>query len=153
MLCQHSKFYFFKVMRRWTHILNVTWKPSLFINITVSKSYMDTRWVQLSSIWNSIIRQICGLKRNDEEWKRLHNEELHNLYHSTNMVRVIKSRRLRWSCHVARIEEDSSDFKILTGKPTGKILKYNYIFWLITVVPFKIDLKSFPREENILNLI
>ena len=46
-----------------------------------------------------------------------HNEELHSLYHSPNIVRVIKSRRLS---HVARIEEGRSSFKILTGKPTGK---------------------------------
>ena len=49
-----------------------------------------------------------------------HNEELHSLYRSPNIVRVIKSRRLRWAGHVARIEEDKSSLKILTGKPTGK---------------------------------
>ena len=54
------------------------------------------------------------------EWIRLHNEELHSLYRSPNIVRVIKSRRLRWAGHVARMEEGRSTFKILTGKPTGK---------------------------------
>ena len=52
------------------------------------------------------------------EWRRLHNEELHSLYRSPNIVRVIKSRR--WVGHVARMEEGRSAFKILTGKPTGK---------------------------------
>ena len=47
-------------------------------------------------------------------------EELHSFYRSPNIVRVIKSRRLRWAGHVARMEEGKSDFKILTGKPTGK---------------------------------
>ena len=47
-------------------------------------------------------------------------EELHSLYRSPNIVRVIKSRRLRWGGHVARMEECRSAFKILTGKPTGK---------------------------------
>ena len=52
------------------------------------------------------------------EWRRLHNEELHSLYRSPNIVRVIKSRRLRWAEHVDRMEEGRSAFKILTGKPT-----------------------------------
>ena len=52
--------------------------------------------------------------------KTLHNEELHSLYRSPNLVRVIKSRRLRWAGHEARMEEGRSAFKILTGKPTGK---------------------------------
>ena len=51
---------------------------------------------------------------------RVFYEELHNLYRSPNIVRVIKSRRLRWAGHVARMEEGRSAFKILTGKPTGK---------------------------------
>ena len=51
-----------------------------------------------------------------------HNEEFHSLYRSPNIVRLIKSRRLRWAGHVGRMEEDRSAFKILTGKPTGKRL-------------------------------
>ena len=47
-------------------------------------------------------------------------EELHSLYRSSNIVRVIKSRRLRWAGHVANMEEGRSTFKILIGKPTGK---------------------------------
>ena len=54
------------------------------------------------------------------EWRRLHNEELHSLYCSPNILRVIKSRRLRWAGHVARMEEGKSAFKILTGRATGK---------------------------------
>ena len=54
------------------------------------------------------------------EWRRLHNEELHSFYGSPKIVRVIKSRRLRWAGHVDRMEEGRSAFKILTGKPTGK---------------------------------
>ena len=53
-------------------------------------------------------------------WRRVHNEELHSLYRSPNIVRVIKSRRLRWAEYVARMEEGRSALKILTGKPTGK---------------------------------
>ena len=47
------------------------------------------------------------------EWRRLHNEELHSLYRSPNILRVIKSRRLRWAGHVARLEEGRNAFKIL----------------------------------------
>ena len=54
------------------------------------------------------------------EWRRLHNEELHSLYRSPYVVRVIKPRRLRWARHLARMEEGRSPFKILTGKPTRK---------------------------------
>ena len=62
-------------------------------------------------------------KDENGEWRRLHNEKLHIMYRSPNIVRVIKSRRLRWAGwaeHVARMEEGRSAFKILTGKLTGK---------------------------------
>ena len=72
---------------------------------------------------NGILRRISGPKRDENgEWRRLHNDKLHSLYRSPNIVRVIKSRRLRWAGHVARMEEGRSAFKILTGKPTGKRL-------------------------------
>ena len=67
------------------------------------------------------LRQIFGSKRNENgEWRKLHNEELHSLYRSLNIVRVNKSRRLRLAGHLARMDEGRSTFKILTGKPTGK---------------------------------
>ena len=70
---------------------------------------------------NRILRQIFRPKLDENgERRRLHNEELHSLYRSPNIVRVIKSRRLRWTGHVARMEEGRSTFKILTCKPTGR---------------------------------
>ena len=70
---------------------------------------------------NIILRRIFGPKRDENgEWRRLQNEELHNLYRSPNIVSVNKSRRLRWAVHVARMEEAWSTFKIITGKPTRK---------------------------------
>ena len=70
---------------------------------------------------NRILRRIFGSRRDvNGEWRRLHNEEINSLYRSPNIVRVIKSRKSRWSGHVARMEEGRSVFKILTGKPTGK---------------------------------
>ena len=53
------------------------------------------------------------------EYTWLHNEELHSLYRAPDIVKVIKSRRLRWAGHVARMKEGSSDFSILTAKSTG----------------------------------
>ena len=71
---------------------------------------------------NRILRQkIFGPKSDASgEWRRLHNNELHNLFRSPNIVRVIKSRRLRWAGHVATMAEGRTAFKILTGTPTGK---------------------------------
>jgi hypothetical protein len=54
------------------------------------------------------------------ECRMIHNEELHNLYHSPNIARVIKSRRLKWTDHVDRMEEGRRVFKILTDIRTGK---------------------------------
>ena len=72
---------------------------------------------------NRILRRIFEPKSDENgEWRRFHNEELHSLYRSPNIVRVIKYRRLRWAVHVARTEEGRSAFKILTGKPTRKRL-------------------------------
>jgi hypothetical protein len=69
---------------------------------------------------NRVLRRIFGPKREDIAgiWKRLHNEELHNLYASPNAVRVIKSRRIRWEQHVAC--EMRNAYKILDRKPEGK---------------------------------
>jgi len=70
---------------------------------------------------NRILSRIFGPKRDENgEWRRLHNEELHSVCRSPNIVRVIKSRLLRRARHVARMAEGKSTFKILTGKPTGK---------------------------------
>ena len=65
---------------------------------------------------NRILRRTFGPKK----WRRLHNEELHSLYRLPNIVKVIKSRRLRCAGHVPRTEECRSAFKFLSGKPTGK---------------------------------
>ena len=69
---------------------------------------------------NRILRRVFGPKRNENgKWRRLHNKELYNLYRSPNIVRVIKSRKLRWAGHVARMEAGRSALKILTGRPAG----------------------------------
>jgi hypothetical protein len=54
------------------------------------------------------------------DWRRLHNEELNDLYSSPNIIRVIKSRRLRWAGHVARMGEKRGAYRILVGSPEGR---------------------------------
>jgi hypothetical protein len=54
------------------------------------------------------------------DWRKLHNEELHNMYSSPNIIRVIKSTRMRWAGHVARMVEKRNAYGILVGKPEGK---------------------------------
>jgi len=54
------------------------------------------------------------------EWRRLHNEELNDLYFSPNIVRVIKSRRMRWAGHVVRMVEERGVYRVLVGKPEGR---------------------------------
>jgi hypothetical protein len=54
------------------------------------------------------------------DWRKLHNEELHNLYSLPNIIRMIKSRRMSWSGHVARMGETRDAYRILVGKPEGK---------------------------------
>jgi len=68
------------------------------------------------------LRRIFGPKRDEitREWRKLHNEELNNLYCSTNIVRVIKSRRMRWAGHVARMGERRGVYRVFVGKPEGK---------------------------------
>jgi len=71
---------------------------------------------------NMVLRRIFGPRRNEVtgEWRRLHNEELIDLYSSLNIVRVIKSRRMRWAGHVARKGEERGMYRVLVGKPEGK---------------------------------
>jgi hypothetical protein len=54
------------------------------------------------------------------EWRKLHNEELRDLYSSPSIIRIIKSRRMRWAGHVARIGEKRNAYRLLVGKPEGK---------------------------------
>ena len=54
------------------------------------------------------------------EWRKLHNEELKDLYSLPNIVRVVKSRRMRWTGHVARMGEDRDVHRVLVGKPEKK---------------------------------
>ena len=71
---------------------------------------------------NRVLRSLFGPKRDEVtgEWRKLHNEELSDLYSLPNIVRVVKSRRMRWWGHVARMGEGSGVYRVLVGKPEGK---------------------------------
>jgi hypothetical protein len=70
---------------------------------------------------NRVLRKIFGPKREEDgSWRKLHNDELHNLYSSPNIVRVIKSRWIRWVGHVAHMGEGRGVYRVLVGKPKGK---------------------------------
>jgi hypothetical protein len=71
---------------------------------------------------NRVRRRIFGPKRDEAtgEWRRLHNEELNDLYSSPNINRVIKLRRIRWAGHVARMGEKRDAYRILVGRPEGR---------------------------------
>ena len=71
---------------------------------------------------NKVLSRIFGPRKDEVtgEWRRLHNENFNDLYSSPNIVRVIKSRRMRWAGHVARMGEESGVYRILVGKPDGR---------------------------------
>ena len=71
---------------------------------------------------NRVLRKLFGPKRDEGtgKWRKLHNEELNDLYSSPNIVRMIKSRRMRWVGHVARMGEGRGVYRVLVGKPEGE---------------------------------
>jgi len=77
---------------------------------------------KLRVLENRVLRIIFGPRRDEVtgEWRRLHNEELNDLYSSPNILRVIKSRRMRWARHVARMCEERGVYRVFVGKPEGR---------------------------------
>ena len=75
--------------------------------------------MKLRAFENVVLRRIFGPKRDEVtgERRRLHNEELNDLYSSPKIVRVIKSRRMRWAGHMARMGEERGVYRVLVGKP------------------------------------
>ncbi|KAJ4450972.1 hypothetical protein ANN_02407 [Periplaneta americana] len=92
------------------------------VPIVSQASYQLECIVQLMVFENKVLRKIFGAKRDEVtgEWRKLHNTELHELYSSPDIIRNIKSRRLRWAGHVARMGESRNAYRVLVGRPKGK---------------------------------
>jgi len=111
---------------------------------TWSLTLRDGRRLRVSE--NSVLRRISGPKRDEvtEEWRKLYNEELNDLYSSPNIIQVIISRTMRWVRHEARVGERRGVYKVLVGKPEeidlledpdvdGRvILRWTGLIWLKT---------------------
>jgi hypothetical protein len=70
---------------------------------------------------NRVLRKMSGLKREEDgSWRKLHNDELNSLYSSLNIVKVIKSRRMRWAGHIARMGEGRGVYRVLVWRPKSK---------------------------------
>ena len=87
---------------------------------TWSLTLQEERKLRVSE--NMVLRRIFGPRAYEVtgEWKKFHNEDLNDLYSSPNIVRVIKSRKMRWAGHVARMDEVRGVCRVLVGKPEGK---------------------------------
>ena len=91
-----------------------------FVSLLCLQTLREER--KLRVFENMVLRRIFGPRRDKVtgEWRRLHNEELNDLYSSPIIVRVIKSRRMRWAGHVTRMGEERGVYRVLVGKPEGK---------------------------------
>jgi hypothetical protein len=78
--------------------------------------------LRLKVFENRVLRRIFGSKRDEVtgEWRKLHNKELHDLYSSPSIIRIIMSRRMRWAGHVVRMGEEMNSYRLIVGKPEGK---------------------------------
>ena len=94
--------------------------PLMFYNFFPSLTFREER--RLRVFENRVFRRVFGPKREEVtgEWWKLHNEELSDLYPLPNIVRVVKSRRMRWAGHVAHMGEARGVHRVLVGKPEGK---------------------------------
>jgi hypothetical protein len=92
----------------------------LYGSETWSLTLREEHWLRVFE--NKVLRRIFGPKKDEVigGWRKLHNEELYDLYSSPNIIRRIKSRRMRWVGHVARMGEKINAYRLLVGKPEGR---------------------------------
>jgi hypothetical protein len=89
---------------------------------------------------NRVLRRIFGPKRDEVTggWRKLHKEELHNLYSSPSIIRMIKARRVRWAGHVARMGEKRNAYRILVGSQKERdhredqdVVRWTILKWIL----------------------
>ena len=114
--CVDWNIYVYIIIIKWIYRINT--QRDDFVEINDDSLQFQRR---LRVFENGVLRRIFGPKRDEVtgEWIKLHNEELKGLYSSPNIVRVIKSRRMRWAGHVARMGEGRGVYRVLVGKPEG----------------------------------
>jgi hypothetical protein len=90
--------------------------------MSVQSASRERLFLKLRVFENRVLRRIFGPKRDEVTvgWRKLHNEELHGLYSSPSIIRVIKARRIRWAGHMARMGEVRGAYNILVGRPAGR---------------------------------
>jgi hypothetical protein len=86
---------------------------SIYCRYKLINTYNNEKLINLQT-YNKYVSEVTG------GWRKLHNEELHNLYSFPSIIRMIKSRRMRWAGHVARMGEKRNAYRILVGTPEGK---------------------------------
>jgi hypothetical protein len=99
----------------------------VFINVPVDLYGCETLSLTLKEehrlrvLENRVLRRTLAPKRDEMtgEWRKLHNKELCDLYSSPSIIRITKSRRIRWAGHVARMRETRNAYRLLVGKPEG----------------------------------
>jgi hypothetical protein len=104
------------IMSYWCYLLLIhaaTLKYSI-ISPEIYMMYSMTQSASIAHFLNEFLIYLTG------GWRKLHNEELHNLYSSPSIIRIIKSRRMRWVGDVTRIGEKRNVYRLLVGKPEGK---------------------------------
>ena len=96
-------------------------KYSIYFSVLLSLSQLQNRHRGFL-LQNMVLRRIFGPRKDEvtREWRRLHKEELNYLYSSPNSVWVIKSRRMGWAGHVARVDAGEGVYRVLVGKPEGR---------------------------------
>jgi hypothetical protein len=101
------------IICRWTNVVMYGYETS---SLTLREEH------RLRVFENRVLRGIFGPKRDEVTGgsRKLHNEELHNLYSSRSIIRMMKSRRMKWAGHVARMGEKRNAYRILVGMPEGK---------------------------------